>query len=146
MRILGDYEKALGQKINVGKCSVSFSSRTPMSMREIMLASMGMREVKDQGKYLGLPSQIGRTKKEIFRYIQSKVEGRIRGWKGKLLSEAGKEVTIKSVTSAIPNFIINCFKLPLGIIDDLNSTMAHFFWANEEGDKSILWKAWDKLC
>ncbi|GAA0155015.1 hypothetical protein LIER_12842 [Lithospermum erythrorhizon] len=88
---------------------------------------------------------VGQTKKEVFRFIQAKVEGRIKGWKGKL-SQAGKEVMIKSVTSAIPNFIMNCFKLPSGIIDDLNSTMAHFLWANGEGEKGIHWKTWDKLC
>ncbi|GAA0155444.1 hypothetical protein LIER_13171 [Lithospermum erythrorhizon] len=42
---------------------------------------------------------------------------------------------IKSVTTAIPNFVMNCFKLPAGIIDDLNRTMARFLWANGEGEK-----------
>ncbi|GAA0185825.1 hypothetical protein LIER_33113 [Lithospermum erythrorhizon] len=36
---------------------------------------------------------------------------RLRGWKGKLLSQAGKDVLIKSVTSAIPIFVMNCFNL-----------------------------------
>ncbi|GAA0147260.1 hypothetical protein LIER_36485 [Lithospermum erythrorhizon] len=95
-RILGDYENLSGQKVIVGKCLVSFSTRTPTSIRETIVANMGIREVRDQGKYLGLPSQIGRTKKEIFRYIQSKVDSQIRGWKGKLLSQAGKEEMLKS--------------------------------------------------
>ncbi|GAA0175043.1 hypothetical protein LIER_28300 [Lithospermum erythrorhizon] len=106
----------------------------------------GNREVRDQGKYPGLPSQIGRTKKEVFRYIAERVEERMRGWKGKLLSQVRKEVLIKSVMSAIPNYVMNYFKLPSGIIDNLNSAMAKFFWGNSDGEKCVHWKKWDSLC
>ncbi|GAA0150348.1 hypothetical protein LIER_37103 [Lithospermum erythrorhizon] len=50
-----------------------------------------------------------------------------------MLSQAGKEIMIKSVTSAIPMYVMNCFKLPVGLIDNLNSLMAKFFWENTEG-------------
>ncbi|GAA0149094.1 hypothetical protein LIER_08358 [Lithospermum erythrorhizon] len=112
MRILADYEMASGQKVNVGKCDVGFSKKTGMATRQSILSRMGI-------------------------YIQAKVEARVRGWKGKLLSQAGREVMIKSVTSAIPNFIMNCFKLPQGTIDDLNRKMARYFWANGNGEKGI---------
>ncbi|GAA0141496.1 hypothetical protein LIER_02628 [Lithospermum erythrorhizon] len=146
MRILKDYEEASGPKVNMGKYSLSFSPLTGQDTRHEILDIMGMREVKDQGKYLGLLSQVGRTKKEVFHFIQAKVEKRISGWKGKLLSQAGKEVMVKSEKSTIPNFVMNCFQLPMGIIDELNRTMANFFWANGDGDKGVHWKAWDKMC
>ncbi|GAA0158175.1 hypothetical protein LIER_15270 [Lithospermum erythrorhizon] len=138
MKILQDYETASGQKVNLGKCSVSFSPRVPGTLQRCILMGLGMREVNDQRKYLGLPSQVGRTKKEVVRYISAKVDARV---KGKLLSQAGKEVMVKSVTSAIPNFVMSCFKLPMGIIDDLNSTMAEFFWLKGDGEGGIHWKA-----
>ncbi|GAA0145641.1 hypothetical protein LIER_36157 [Lithospermum erythrorhizon] len=47
-----------------------------------------MREVQDQGKYIGLPSYIGRSKKEVFGYLLTKVDEHIKRWKGKLLSQA----------------------------------------------------------
>ncbi|GAA0167335.1 hypothetical protein LIER_22291 [Lithospermum erythrorhizon] len=93
-RILNDYERASGQKVNVGKCVVSFSSKTGREARQHILVALNMNKVRDQGKYLGRPAQIGRTKKDVFRYIQTRVEGRVLGWKGKLLSQAGKEVII----------------------------------------------------
>ncbi|GAA0149553.1 hypothetical protein LIER_36951 [Lithospermum erythrorhizon] len=68
-RILTDYEKASGQKINVSKCSITFSSKVSGEMRQNILAGLCMNEVRDQAKYLGLPSHIGRTKKEFSRYI-----------------------------------------------------------------------------
>ncbi|GAA0143481.1 hypothetical protein LIER_04154 [Lithospermum erythrorhizon] len=41
---------------------------------------------------------------------------------------------------------MNCFKLPYEIIDNLNNSMAKFYWSNTEGEKGIHWKSGDKLC
>ncbi|GAA0153263.1 hypothetical protein LIER_43218 [Lithospermum erythrorhizon] len=141
IRILRDYETASGQKINLEKCSVSFDSSASRSTRMEMLEVLGMREVEDQGKYLGLPSQIGRSKRQVYSYIVGKVEDRLRGWIWKMLSQAGKEIMIKSVTSTIPIFVMNYFKLLVGLIDNLNSSMTKFFWENAEGERGIHWKA-----
>ncbi|GAA0161736.1 hypothetical protein LIER_17983 [Lithospermum erythrorhizon] len=103
-------------------------------------------EVGDQGKYLGLPSQIERSKKEAFSYITKRVEERTKGWRGRLLSQAGKEVLIKTVTIAIPNYVMNCFLLPQGIIDNLNSFMEKFFSASSDTDKGVHWKSWEVSC
>ncbi|GAA0166078.1 hypothetical protein LIER_40115 [Lithospermum erythrorhizon] len=101
MHILEGYERALGQHVNIDKCSVSFEKRTSESQRKIVIKATKMKEVADQRKYLGLPSQIGRTKKEVFRYIRLRIEERTKGWKGKLLSQAGKKVLLKSIASTI---------------------------------------------
>ncbi|GAA0184345.1 hypothetical protein LIER_31633 [Lithospermum erythrorhizon] len=127
MRILGDYELASGQKINRSKCSVSFDSATIVEVRRSVGTILGMREVSDQRKFLGLPSKIGRSKREVFNFLSGRLEDRLRGWKGKVLSHAGKEVMIKSVTSAIPICVMNYFKLTFVIIDNLNSSMAKFY-------------------
>ncbi|GAA0144683.1 hypothetical protein LIER_42820 [Lithospermum erythrorhizon] len=61
--ILRDYEMASGLKVNVEKSSVSFESQVSSSSRGHIGHVLGMCEVQDQGKYLGLPSHIGRSKK-----------------------------------------------------------------------------------
>ncbi|GAA0156488.1 hypothetical protein LIER_13978 [Lithospermum erythrorhizon] len=63
IRIIDDYEKASGQKVNHAKCSVSFSSMTDVGTKQQILGGLGMREVRDQGKYLGLPLLVGRSKR-----------------------------------------------------------------------------------
>ncbi|GAA0143649.1 hypothetical protein LIER_35779 [Lithospermum erythrorhizon] len=141
MTLLDDYEKASGQRVNLGKSSTSFESSVNRQVRDQDVQLLGMREVQDQGKYLGLPSHIGRCKKDVFSYLIEKVGERIRGWKGKLLNQAGKEVMIKSVVSAIPNFVMNCFKLLVGIIDTLNSLITKFFWASSGKERGIHWKS-----
>ena len=57
-------------------------------------------------KYLGLPSLIGRSKKQVFTEIKERVGKKMLGWKEKLLSIGGKEILIKVVVQAMPTYIM----------------------------------------
>lgn len=57
----------------------------------------GVEQSIDFGKYLGLPSFIGCNKKVVFSFIDQRVRQRIGGWNKKLLSNAGKEILLKSI-------------------------------------------------
>ncbi|MCH79948.1 replication protein A 70 kDa dna-binding subunit [Trifolium medium] len=46
--------------------------------------------LKGTGKYLGLPSMIGRNKKSIFHYIKERIWKRVSSWSSKMLSQAGR--------------------------------------------------------
>ena len=47
---------------------------------------LGVPEIKEYEKYLGLPTVVGRQKKASFNYIKDRVWGKLQGWKEKLLS------------------------------------------------------------
>ncbi|KAM1406093.1 hypothetical protein ACFXTH_000797 [Malus domestica] len=66
------------------------------------------------GKYLGLQADFGLSKKAVFAEIRDKIEARLAGWSEQFLSQAGKEVLVKAVAMALPNFSMSCFKLPIG--------------------------------
>ena len=51
---------------------------------------------------------------------------KLQGWEGKLLSQASREVLIKSVIQAIPTYAMGCFKLPLGLCDDIETMIKKF--------------------
>ncbi|GAA0159968.1 hypothetical protein LIER_16627 [Lithospermum erythrorhizon] len=53
---------------------------------------LGMPEVITHGKYLGLPTTIGTSKKEVFSSIVDKVKHKVEDWKSRLLSKASKEL------------------------------------------------------
>ena len=40
-------------------------------------------------KYLGLPTQMGRSKTQIFNFIMERVRAKLKGWKEKNLSFSG---------------------------------------------------------
>ena len=53
--------------------------------------------IRQHEKHLGLPSLVGRNKKNTFMEVKAKLAKKLAGWKEKLLSKAGKEVLIKAV-------------------------------------------------
>ena len=80
------------------------------------------------GKYLGLPSMIGRSKKQIFNEVRERVEKKMAGWKDKLLSIEGREILIKVVAQAVPTYTMGCFLLPKGLCEDIEGMMRNFWW------------------
>lgn len=51
---------------------------------------------------------------------------KLQGWKGKLLSQAGKMTLIKSVTAAIQQDLMSCFRLPKRILYDVDKVQKDF--------------------
>lgn len=53
-------------------------------------------------RYLGLPTLVGRNKKEAFSHLCDKMRTKVNGWANRFLSQGGKDVYIKSVLQALP--------------------------------------------
>ena len=68
-------------------------------LREQIKRELRVREVDQFESYLGLPTLVGRAKYQTFSFLKDRVWKKIKGWKGKLLSRAGKEVLIKAVAN-----------------------------------------------
>ncbi|KAL4318880.1 hypothetical protein GQ457_18G015470 [Hibiscus cannabinus] len=80
-------------------------------------------------------------------YHSSKVKRKLQGWKTNLLSQAGKEILIKSVATAIPTYVMQCFCLPVTFCDEIASAIAKFWWnGSQDKERGIHWLSWDKLC
>ena len=52
--------------------------------------------------YLGMPEKICGSKRQVFAYVQDRLNSRVNTWEAKYLSKGGKEVQIKSVAQAVP--------------------------------------------
>ena len=62
----------------------------------------------------------------------------MKGWKKKLLFQAGREVLIKAVIQAIPTYTMSCFKLPKCLVQDIESHIRKFWWGYmESNERSI---------
>ena len=96
-RILGVYEQASGQQLNRTKTALFFSKNTPEEIKEEIKNRFGAQVIRQHEKYLGLPSLVGKNKRNTFNDIKEKLSKKLAGWKEKLLSKAGKEVLIKAV-------------------------------------------------
>lgn len=70
----------------------------------------------------------------------------LQGWKEKIFLVGGKEVLIKAVGKAIPNYTMSYFKLPLKLCKEINALCANFWWGSSDSGKQIHWRSWRKLC
>ena len=84
--LLNLYEKASVQKINSAKTTLFSSKNVSYSIKETIKNLLGVAEIKEYEKYLGLPAVVGRNKKASLNYIKDRVWGKLQGWKEKLLS------------------------------------------------------------
>jgi hypothetical protein len=141
MEILKTYELASGQEINLSKSEVFFSRNLSRAAQEDLSSIMGVKHVLGTGTYLGLPSMVGRSKKETFAYIKDRIWRRINSWRSRPLSRAGKEVMIKSVLQAIPAYIMNIYILPDALINDIERLLNAFWWGGGSDNKGIRWLA-----
>ena len=117
--MLNLYEAISGQKINTNKTSLFFSSNTIIETQELIKQALGVETVLEYEKYLGLPSIVGRNKKAVFARIIERIWSKLKGWKEKMMSQAGREILIKVVAQAIPIYAMGCFLLPKGLLKDL---------------------------
>ena len=97
-------------------------------------------------KYLGLPAFVGRSKHQVFNFVQDQVWKKLKGWKGNIMSFAAREVLIKAVVQAIPTYVMSCFKLPDGLCEHIESMISRFWWGSKHGERKIHWIRWDDLC
>ena len=128
MDLLSAYEGALGQKVNKEKTAIFFSKVVNEASRQLIKGILGVQEIQHYKKYLRLPSLVGKGKKASFAYIKERVWRKLQGWKGKLLSQAGREVLIKSVKQVILTYAMGCFKLLLGLCHEIEVLIRKFWW------------------
>ncbi|KAL2245810.1 UNVERIFIED_CONTAM: hypothetical protein Sindi_2849200 [Sesamum indicum] len=82
-------------------------------------------------KYLGLPSFVGQSKKELVEGIKDRVRRKMNSWATKKLSQAGRAVLIKLIVQVIPTYVMACFWIPDSFLPELESMTTSFFWHGE---------------
>lgn len=78
--------------------------------------------------------------------MQERIKKKLQGWKEKTLSQAGREVLIKSVAQAIPTYLISCLKLTKKLCDEINAVVRDFWLGQKRCEKKISWVSWETLC
>ncbi|XP_062014434.1 uncharacterized protein LOC133730954 [Rosa rugosa] len=145
LSVLINGKPASGQLINVEKSSIYFSPNTPTEIGHLLSSIMQIPTVTDLGKYLGLPTFWHRSKKAALGYIKDSITKKVKGWKQATLSQAGKELLIKAIATAIPAYPMACFKFPVSLCTQLNGILANFWWGSQDSN-GLHWKSWDFLC
>ena len=126
--ILYQYKQASSQSINRRKTNIFFSSNTLSRTKKVVSTFLGVPITQRYEHYLGLPSLVGHAKKKSFSIIKERIWRKLKGWKEKLLSQAGREILVKAVIQAIPTYTMSGFKLPKGLINEIETLIRKFWW------------------
>jgi hypothetical protein len=78
--VLEIYCQASGQRINMDKSSVFFSRGCPESVREGIKNVLDVQKETLSEKYLGMPSDVGKSKNGAFKYLKDRVWKKVLGW------------------------------------------------------------------
>ncbi|XP_010495329.1 PREDICTED: uncharacterized protein LOC104772406 [Camelina sativa] len=127
--ILKQYEAASGQQINFAKSSLQFGHTVDDPARLEMQGILGISNLGGMGSYLGIPESLGGSKTKVVSFVRDRLQSRTTGWTARLLSKGGKEVMVKSVATAVPSFVMSCYRLPKTITSKLTSAVANFWWS-----------------
>lgn len=145
-RILCSYEAASGQAINFQKSELFCSRNTSVELKDRIGNILGVRQVLGTGKYLGLPSMIGRNKKAMFSFLKDRIWNKINSWSSRCLSQAGREVLIKSVLQSIPSYVMSIFLLPATLLQEIEKMLNSFWWGhNSTNSRGMHWLSWERL-
>ncbi|XP_074298058.1 uncharacterized protein LOC141628868 [Silene latifolia] len=89
MNIIDEYCVASGQCLNKDKSSLLFSPNCSLMTVKKCLTKFKFAPKHDFGNYLSLPTSIGSSKRDLFKFIVDKTKRRLSSWNNILLSSAG---------------------------------------------------------
>ena len=83
-------------------------------------------------RYLGIPLFVFKLKRSEEQFLIDKVAARIPGWKGNLLSMAGRTALVKATLSAIPVHVSIALCLSPWAIGEIDRLRRAFIWTGSE--------------
>jgi hypothetical protein len=144
-QILDDFASTTGLKINFSKSTFVPINLTMRESEEIANA-LNCDVASFPQVYLGLPLSDSKLPKEVFLPYILAVESRI-GFSLHFITRGGRLTLTKSVLSALPAYLMSCFKLPQWVIDELERLLRAFFWKGKNSvNGSDCLVAWDYVC
>jgi hypothetical protein len=133
-QILNFFGNCSGLRVNLNKTEVFPIRCDEATVTEALIDFPG-KIGKFPGKYLGLPLHTRQLRRVDVQPLLDKIGGRIPGWKGKLLSMAGRETLVKCVLTSQPIYHLTSFPMQKWLLKQIDKLRRSFLWKGEEPDK-----------
>ncbi|GKE05388.1 RNA-directed DNA polymerase, eukaryota, reverse transcriptase zinc-binding domain protein [Tanacetum coccineum] len=108
-------------------------------------AKIGCLVLKIPFIYLGTKVGDCMSTKHAWKEVVDKVVTRLSRWKMKTLSIGGRLTLLKSVLGSIPIFHMSIYKVPVCILNSLESIRSHFFNGHDLNSKKSSWVKWSNV-
>ncbi|GJU95230.1 hypothetical protein Tco_1319986 [Tanacetum coccineum] len=89
--------------------------------------------------YLGVKVGSNMSRISSWDDVISKGSSRLSKWKLKLLSIGGRLTLLKSVLTSILLYHMSIFKVPIGVLNHLESIRRNFFYGVDGSDRKLAW-------
>jgi hypothetical protein len=116
-----------GQKINRENFGIIFSKLVNNDTKRWIKGELQMKKLALDSFYLGTPVFSSKSKIKDFKYLSERLEARLKGWRCKALSWAGRKTLIKFVAQALPTYSFSTADVPISICSKLDSTIQRFW-------------------
>ncbi|XP_072067045.1 uncharacterized protein [Arachis hypogaea] len=146
LRVLQIFSKASGLIISKEKTSILFSKNVKRDTRNKVLRTCSYREVPCLGRYLGTLLTNSKKNKDNYGNIIKRVHSRLKGWKTRCLSLAGRITLAQSVINPALNFNMQHGKIPIGVCKEIQKCQKRFIWGEEQNTRKIHAINWETLC
>lgn len=118
-----------GLKVNFGK-SIFVPLNVSQEDMPWVQAVIGCTRSDFPVQYLGVPLTTKSPTRALFMPLIEKVERKLSGWKGKLISKGGRLQLVQAVLSAISVYHMMCFRLPQWVIQRIDKIRRLFLWGS----------------
>ena len=144
--ILLQFSQATGLHINFHKSTFA-PIHVPPELANDLANIFGCPVASFPQSYLGLPLSTHKLRIADFFFIIDKIDRRLAGWHGILLSIAGRAILVRAVLRALPIYAMTSLLLPMGVVAEIDKRCRAFFWAGQDKVSGGQCKvAWDFVC
>ncbi|GJX93140.1 RNA-directed DNA polymerase, eukaryota, reverse transcriptase zinc-binding domain protein, partial [Tanacetum coccineum] len=144
VNVLKCFYLALGLKINLHKSKLM---GVGVNLVEVKRAAslVGCSTFCTPFKYLGVKVGGNMSRINSWEEVITKVFTRLSKWKLKTLSIGGRHTLLKSVLTLISLYHMSIFKVPMGVLNKLESIRRNLFNGVANSDKIFTWIRWDNV-
>nr|GEV23746.1 RNA-directed DNA polymerase, eukaryota, reverse transcriptase zinc-binding domain protein [Tanacetum cinerariifolium] len=95
--------------------------------------------------YLGVKVGVPSSKSCSWDEVLNKISTRLSKWKLKTLSVGGRLTLIKSVLSSLPLYHMSFYKVPMGVLNKMESIRRRFFISADINERKLSMIGWQKV-
>lgn len=144
--VLKLFSKISSLQINFAKSVCIPLNLSPLEHKLVHLV-FGYEQTDFPITYLGMPLTFKRPNRADFLPLIEKIERRLEGWQGKLISRVERLLLQNSVLASIPLHYMTCFVLPKWVINRIDVVRRRFLWDKPIGNKrGVSLLNWGLVC
>jgi hypothetical protein len=144
--ILAGFGAAIGLHTNIQKSAMYTIQTHHMDIAQLTTQFRGT-VAQLPAKYLGLPLQIGKTRRADEQVLIDKIGAHLPGWKERLLTRAGRLALVNSVLTSVPVYHMTSFPLSKWAITRIDRIRRKFLWTRRDDPRrGHCPVSWTRVC